>query len=142
MLCERPRGSHVTPCGWQVQHRKATPVQSECVSDTPDSTADRLGAFVQETDCHHCSVARSVPSVSRRCRAVQQHKAHHAGVSTCVPTFSSCCFFSPPTFTHPLDDTIKEQTNHFHIGPDSSSLSFMEINFTSTKGPKGQQRHH
>ena len=50
--------------------------------------------------------------------------------------------FSLPAFTHPLGNTVKEQRKHFHSGPLSSTLLFLEISFTSAKGPKGQLSHH
>ena len=56
--------------------------------------------------------------------------------------FQTSVFFSLPAFTHPLDNTVKEQRKHFHSGPVSSTLLFLEISFTSAKGAKGQLSHH
>lgn len=98
-------------------YRKAIPMQSECVTHTPHSIADTVGPFVEEMDCHLCSVARSVPSLSRRCRAVHEQEAHPTGISARGPTLPNFCFFSPPTFTRHLYNTVKEQINHSHSGP-------------------------
>lgn len=93
-----------------VIHRKAIANQSECVTDTPDSSAALFSAFVQETDCHHCSAARSVSSLSGGCRAVQEEEARHTRAGAGMPRWSNFWFFSPPTFTHPLENTVKEQS--------------------------------
>jgi len=61
-----------------------------------------------------------------------------------------CWFFSPSSFTHPLEDTMREYPNDLHSVPVSrisiaeyifsSTLSFLQITFTSTEGPVVLQR--
>ena len=100
----------------------------------------------------HWSEARSDPPPSSRCRAVHEQEGHHVGISTRLPTPKLCWFFFQQSFTHPLDDTLKEQSKDCHSVPASQDvhtqghfqqqLSFLEISLTSTTGPQGLQRPH
>ena len=118
VLCEVPRLSHTATCSWQGQHLSSAgkpPPFKACVWQRPQAVSPRelvpLCKPLIATTALQQRLSLLYPEDVGQCR----NRKHITPGAALVCLHSQAAgFFSPPTLTHALADTVKEQSSNVH----------------------------